>query len=102
MKPHEASKELIVGESYRFSVKPSVKGDYNYWGYGWSSVAPCFAAFDGENWVDGPVESTSDFWIYTDKPEPFGHYNPEIKREPEPKNDLVSRLERYKASKKAS
>ena len=93
--------ELVVGKSYPFTLKPVVKGDYNYWGYGWASAAPCYAAFDGENWVDGPIFATDCFWIHTNRPAPFGHYNPAVGREPPLKMDLASRLERYKASKRS-
>ncbi len=89
--------ELVVGKSYPFTEKPTVKGDYNYWG-AWASAAPCYASFDGENWICGGG-GAGNFWIHTDKPAPFGHYDPAVLRVPPPPNDLASRLARFKAAK---
>lgn len=90
---------LVPGKSYPFTDKPTVRGDYCFWGYGWSSVAPCYAAFNGTEWVDGPGVNSDCFWIHTDKPEPYGHYNPSIPQDEPEGSDLASRLKRFKQKK---
>jgi hypothetical protein len=94
---------LVVGRSYPFSMMPSRRGDYCYWGCGCATCVPCYAAFDGEKWVDGPgaqADPGDNFWIFTDEPEPYGHYNPDIGLDPVESDDLASRLARFKTKKR--
>lgn len=87
--------EMIRGKCYPFTVKPNQRGDYCYVGDGWASAAPCYASFDGENW-ESLAGSTTEFWFYTDTPEPYHHQHP---YEPPPPPSLADRLEQYKKSK---
>lgn len=85
-----------------FSEVPRKAGDYCYWCVGCSTSVPTFASFDGEKWLGGfgePCELKC-YWIDTDNPDPLGSENREYAT-PETKTDLSSRLERYKAAKRA-
>lgn len=97
------------GRQRSMVIKPTERGDYNFCARWCFSAAPVYASFDGTNWVrEGQyggvkvVEYTEeDECFYYIKPYPYGSKNPGILRPEELplKQDLQSRLERFKKAK---
>lgn len=84
---------LVSGKLYPFTVKPTVRGDYEYVGRNWTSAIPEYAQFDGCDWAT--KGGVNDLWYYTETPKPYRHrFYDEV-----PKPDLATRLAHFKETK---